>query len=910
MRFISRILLSLALLVAATAAWAGQTGSISGNVKDSNGQGVPGATVKVSGSLMPAGRQAVSTANGAFNFQKLIPGTYKVEAELTGLGKSSREVVVSLDSDTQVTLSLTQKATAEVTVMAEAVSVDLKSSEVNSVYSEKEIRSLPLARSYSGLLQLVPGAAGDPTFASGYFNAGGGLQDNLFLIDGVNITNPGFGYLSIETNELDIAEFSVKRGGINAETRAVGAVVNAITKSGTNQLQGAARIEAQPKSFSARPITTGVASTTDRYVPALNLGFPVVRDMIFGYASFRYRDDNTTDRSGHYGNLPDGTYTEEEYHAKFTAYPNQQNFITVDGRYLPVKDGNHFGTLNDAPTAAYDAKNKDWTLSAAWNFFVTSNTSLEAKYIHLTEQNNLVAQHDLGLTPTWNNTNIAANGNIANAFAGSDGVYSFRFNDQNYKRDEVRLTASQFLDIGPTQHQIKAGVGYEAGQEDLTRLSNGWGGITADSSRPQGAGTTQAAYRATYYPDQSTQLSDSRTLTVFLQDTITWKRLSVMLGFMVNRDEFAQELPGGVRNNFLTFRFGQEFQPRLGIVYNAELLKGDKFYGNYGKYMDLNQKSSARSLAPGRIYQLSTYFDAAGNAFFTVPAASTTGKTIDGGIKPTYLDEFLVGYSAPIGSKLSFDTYYQYRRTSHFIDDIPGTFPTSGPFHAANLDQFGASRFYRGVTAEIQRKYADKWQADVSYTYSEFKGNVDYDSSSNAGGTTGLFNSSSNLMDGQGLYVNDPMRYGYLSTDRPHVFKAFGSYDFFGVQLGGALRVQSGRAFEARGRGNVGGLSGYRYIEPAGSRRLPTWTNFDLLAAYHMPIGPVNVRLEGRILNLFNTQTTLMVNRLEYTDAFVANTTPPLYANPQGTTTLNSTFLAPTTLAAPRRVVLSLTAEF
>ena len=327
--------------------------------------------------------------------------------------------------------------------------------------------------------------------------------------------------------------------------------------------------------------------------------------------------------------------------------------------------------------------------------------------------------------------------------------------------------------------------------------------------------------------------------------------------------------------------------------------------------MDLNQKSAARSLAPNRIYSLQTYFNAAGTILQTAPLASTTGKTIDEGIKPTYLIDWVFGYSAPFADKWSFDAYWQYRNTEHFIDDIPGTFPSAGPFHAANLDQFGAKRFYRAVTAEVQKRYADRWSLDVSYTHSEFIGNTDYDSNSTTlSGYGGTFNTSSNLMDAQGLYVYDPNRYGYLSSDRTHVFKAFGSYDIFGVTLGGNLRVQSGRAYEARGRGAIGGTSAYRYLEPAGSRRLPTWTNFDLLAAYNIPLSGVNIRLEGRILNLFNDQTTLMVNRLQYNDAFVASPDPPLYAAPQGTTQPNASFEAPTSIAPPRRFVLTAIVEF
>src|SRR5664279_5980991 len=117
MRFISRTLLSLVLLVASTAAFAGETGSISGVVKDGSGLPVPGAIVKVWGPQMPAGYTNVSRANGTYSFPKLIPGAYTVEAELKGLGKAAKRVNVSADTDYQIELALVQTAAAEVCLL-------------------------------------------------------------------------------------------------------------------------------------------------------------------------------------------------------------------------------------------------------------------------------------------------------------------------------------------------------------------------------------------------------------------------------------------------------------------------------------------------------------------------------------------------------------------------------------------------------------------------------------------------------------------------------------------------------------------------------------------------------------------------------------------------------------------------
>ena len=131
------------------------------------------------------------------------------------------------------------------------------------------------------------------------------------------------------------------------------------------------------------------------------------------------------------------------------------------------------------------------------------------------------------------------------------------------------------------------------------------------------------------------------------------------------------------------------------------------------------------------------------------------------------------------------------------------------------------------------------------------------------------------------------------------------SYDLpYGFTLGGFLRVQSGTPWQAQGNS----ASGYvRYLEPAGTRRLPTWTNFDLLGAYTFKFGgDMSVRLEGRVQNLFNTQTVLSVNALQYSDPYVD---PPTGSaanlGPQQTKQPNALFGTPTSWASPRRFVLT-----
>jgi hypothetical protein len=915
MRKTSLVVLALLVFTAASAR-AGETGSVSGKVADASGGALPGVLVKISGPQLPGGRSTGTSSSGAYNFQRLLPGKYTVEAELSGLGKASRAVEVLVDNDYQADLVL--RGGAESTVEVTAAAVDVKSAEVDFNYKREEINNLPLQRTFSGLVQLAPGIPDpetsqlDPAAGTGFSAAGGTRQDNKFLIDGVNITNPGYGVLLVETNELDIVDFNVKRGGISAEFgRTSGVILNAVTRSGTNDFHGGARFEALPDAFIADPYNTTSTQKVDRYTGAANLGFPVVKDMLFGYASGRYFSSTKSGQSGLSGQQPDTKIKNGDIFGKLTAQPAQSLQLNASFRALPTKSDNQFDSINDAVTAAYNTDVTNYITNVTGNWFPTGNTFVEAKYVHLTEHDTADAQNVLRSQPkplpqtritnpdgSFSYSPLGQFGYFADPTKGGGnvGVAEFITRGDDYKRDEVKLSASQFLDLGPTQHQIKVGGAYENDDYSLIRETNGWGLFALTSGNE---------IRARYYTLQPEQTGKARTYSAFLQDTITWNRLSVNVGVLFNKDDFAQVALDGTRYNFMTFNWGDEVQPRLGIAYNADLVKGDKFYGSYGRYYGLDQKSTSRSFAPFRIRQDQSFFDRATGAFKRQQIrGSSAGKFIPRDLKPPYTDELVAGYAAPVTNVVSVELFGQYRQTRDIFEDVPidpNAYGTS-LFEAANLPN--ARRRYRAITLDVTKRLSSRWAADVSYTYSRLDGNFDLDYSG-----IDVFNTSSIIEDAPGINSAEPNRYGQLSQDRPHIFKAFGSYDTpIGITLGGYFRLQSGAAWEARGQDGNG--SYYRYLEPAGSRRLPTQANVDLLAAYNFRLGAaVNLRAEARVLNVFNTQTPLTVDKIQYFDSY-KDGTPPSTLGPQGTTQPNANFGRYLTFAQPRRLVLTAIVEF
>jgi hypothetical protein len=215
----------------------------------------------------------------------------------------------------------------------------------------------------------------------------------------------------------------------------------------------------------------------------------------------------------------------------------------------------------------------------------------------------------------------------------------------------------------------------------------------------------------------------------------------------------------------------------------------------------------------------------------------------------------------------------------------------------------GAERKYKAFTVEINRRLAHRWSANVSYTWSRLEGNFDLD----YGGEAAIFNTSSFIQDGPGTNVEEEFRYGPLRQDRPHVFKAFANWlPVDDLVLGGYLRVQSGTPWNARGQDTQGGSALY-YLEPAGTNRNPTWTNFDLLASYRFKLGSrSSLVLEGRALNLFDSQTRLSTDSVKYTDTVTTSTPPGIAPG----TILNSTFGQANGFAPGRRIVLTARWDF
>jgi hypothetical protein len=234
------------------------TGSLDGRVLDPAGAAVPGAKVIVTG---PRGAiEIVANDEGYFKVANLDPGYYSVTVEQTGFKKTSIEKVEVLVGKTNtITASLEVGQVGEVVNVTDVAQIDQSSTAVGANLNDQLYQNVPVQRSVSSLFYLSPGVTGG--LGAGQDNpsiSGGSALDNLYIADGVNITDSAFGgigtfsrtqgALGTGINTSYIKEVQVKTGGFEPQYgQSTGGIVNIITKSGGNEYHGALYGYARPQ---------------------------------------------------------------------------------------------------------------------------------------------------------------------------------------------------------------------------------------------------------------------------------------------------------------------------------------------------------------------------------------------------------------------------------------------------------------------------------------------------------------------------------------------------------------------------------------------------------------------------------------------------------------------------------------
>ena len=276
------------------------TGSIGGKVTDNSGAGLPGVTVTASNTGTGLTRTTVTENDGTYTLNLLPPGTYKVAGELSGLGNANvSNVTVLLGNTTTTNLKLAPSVSETITVTAAAPVVDTQRTGQSTSVTNQQIENLPIfGRDFRSLANLTPGISG-ASFNNAITASGARSLSTDYNIDGANSDNDFFGEQTggarapFTFSQAAIKEFQVVRSQYDAEFgRGVGATVNAITKSGTNDLEGELFYydrnnqwaSHRPNKINGLPVSDTFAAK-DSKQPGFAVGGPIIKDQLFFFVN-------------------------------------------------------------------------------------------------------------------------------------------------------------------------------------------------------------------------------------------------------------------------------------------------------------------------------------------------------------------------------------------------------------------------------------------------------------------------------------------------------------------------------------------------------------------------------------------------------------------------------------------------
>ena len=290
------------------------TGAIGGVVTNPNKEVVVGAAVVVRNTGTNKEDNATTDDTGRFKVANLQPGRYAVSINSAGFSAATQEnVVVEVGRETTLEIALAVgQVTGTVDVTAEAPVINTTQQDFSQNINQTSINELPInGRRWSNFALLTPGAVPDGTFGLISFRGISGLLNNNTIDGGDNnqaffAEERGRTRISYSVSQAAIREFQVNTSSYSAEYgRSAGGVVNAITKSGTNEFHGGAFYYQRNNKWGARnPLAVRQSLVNGVFTPVGfkpedvrhqfggTIGGPIVKDKAFFFFSYDQQKRN------------------------------------------------------------------------------------------------------------------------------------------------------------------------------------------------------------------------------------------------------------------------------------------------------------------------------------------------------------------------------------------------------------------------------------------------------------------------------------------------------------------------------------------------------------------------------------------------------------------------------------------
>lgn len=866
-----RLVLALAgvLLVTSIGAFAqtAQVGQISGQIHDESGAVMPGVTVTLVSEQRGFTRDTVTDAQGKFMFPVVPLGAYTIRASLQGFETNVR-TGNSVENEKTTSVPITLKVAAqdvEVTVVGETPIVDKTNVAVQTHIRAEEFQKLPVGRNFQTLIGRAPGVVG-----VGNVSAHGALtSNNLFMFDGVNTTDPTTGTFGSNLNFEAIQEVAIFTSGVSAEHgRAVGAVVNVITKSGTNRVEGSAKYIATNDRWntqnSTKSETTGASLERERFdrvnpVYSFTAGGPIVRNHAWFFGTYE-RSSVLSPQRQTAGQVPED-FQQEVVSPFYT--------IRVNGQITPRH--NVWVKYSDAPSNGFVVTY--WGAATAERFALTAQSQtgshVAAQYsgvfgdrltgeLMFADAKETITVEPFEASPLLGGAPIfnEAESKWYNG-ATFDGAVS-------RPRRQAHGALTYFATLGQNSHSIKAGFDWQrmTSSNDFKFPANQQFRVSSFDQI-----TRDLTPRQRLDFDAGASASNGDSWSFYVRDKFNvGSRVSAEAGLRFETQTGTSDVDAQTVDT-------RTISPRFSGAYD---LSGDGkklIVGTAGRFYQgiLQGFSDAFANVPQQTNHSVFQWDGTQYAFVDRIEASANTFQPNTRLKPTYTDEFTIGYQQQIGQTIGAGVRYIHRTWGNLIDDVWSFEGATAVRQVVNYD--GAERTFRGLELTLDKRFSNNWHAAASYTLSRSEGNHFADAFTTLGD---FLDADCRLAGDTGVGadgvipcrdVTEGNKFGRSAHDRPHSIKLAGAYSRpirrVNLTAGAVYDMVSHVNFTRNRSASVlnpvtGASTTTRtyFYEPLGSNRLPGL--FDALdtslEATFRPYRTSQIGLKAEVFNVLNSE--------------------------------------------------------
>lgn len=682
---------ALCLALSAPAMAQSQDGSLAG-------QTVPGAEVTVTDPSTGFSRTVTATADGSYRFPFLPVGTYTLEASQDGnVVVQPLEVVVGLGRTTVVNIG-TDMDVIQVVGSRITPAIDITSTESGTNLTKLELERLPVDRDLLSVAALASGV-NRGEFGGASFG-GSSVAENAVYINGLNVTDfyRRIGFSSVPYAFYE--EFQVKTGGYSVEFgRTTGGVINAVTRSGTNEFEfGAEAVwepsflqsEADDHYLNGEPVYIASYDEYDRQSLNLYAGGPILQDKLFFFAMYELRNYEPTNTNNSGSIINEDQSDDAFWGTKIDWQINDSNLVELlafSDEDTSVTDVYSFDLESGArgdhvDTIFFDSGGLNW--SATYTSYLTDALSVRAMYGENDRQSAQYTPNDLDCNRIFDDRDIIGSGDIG--CSTSSSVIS---------RDDLREQARLDFEWSLGDHHVRFGVDREVNTSQHSQHYPGPGrlrydietvapGSTLDNDGVVPPGVTAYVRSRTNEVDGEFETS---SLAFYLEDS--WQVTdTLVIDGGLRFDQFDNKDSDG--RSYI--KMDDMIAPRFGFAWDMNGDARSKLFGNVGRYF-LPVANVINIKQAGGFADVRTYYAFNGLEDFEYngqtyqrpilgpqigPVDDSQGDgsvgdlrgEVDADMDPVYQDEIILGYQAMLDDQWSWGVRGIYRELTNAIDDM------------------------------------------------------------------------------------------------------------------------------------------------------------------------------------------------------------------------------------------------